>query len=647
MSFGGGFYGEETYGGGITTHVPTFPNVSVEVAFPNDLFDVSKTWTDISDLTEAIKTSIGRRRELERAATGTAELTLGNPAGVFDPVDPGSPYDGELLPRKAVRVIAEWDGVDYPLFSGHIEDWQPDYQEPSTTVPCADWFALLAGEELTQSPYAYEVAADNPKAWWRLGDVEDLASTTVAGDSAATGAFPGVYGGGIQFGQQVAPWDSSPGVTLDGSGRIDMPSAASLTGEFVIEGTFKTTTEGPALGVMTMLSQGESFLYGPGGFYESTRGIQIGVGESGRVFADYGGARLVSDTSYTDGRPHLVTIIWDGALFQLILDGVPQYAILPSNTAPKPIAQISLGAPIDSNPFMTNWVGGLKDWVFYDHALTPARVAERHAAWVGGWRGDTSGQRINRLLDLIGLPTASDRAVQGGNSTLAGTHLGTTALEELHKINDTEDGLLYVAGDGDLTFVERHARLFAPYTESQATFYDDDPSNPVDALMYETVDPARPVDAVRNIVDFVPQGGNKQGERDAASVAKYGPRTYSKQTLHESDNAALDAVNWILLRYADPDARVRSITLTPYGQEARIWPQILGRRIGDRITVVRHLLSGAELSHECHIEGITHDFDADGRWVTTWLLSPADNTTFGVLDDPVLGVLDSTTRLAS
>lgn len=655
MPLGTWAYGTVTYGEGEPGPGPTFPTVSIEIAFPNSPYDSSFTWTDIAEYVESVRCRVGRSRELERYAAGTATVVAETKDGRFDPIDPGSPYDGTLLPRKPIRCVATWNGIDYPLFFQFTEDFDVNYQgTPTVTIPASDWFALLADNDLLD-PYTAIVKAAGPRAWWRLGDEENQQTTTIAGDSSDGGGNDGVYHGSPGFGVDVGPWGEATGVSFDGGEYIDFPPSAAVTDQFLIEGTFATdVTDFAALGAdvdgMYLFSQGTTTLYNLSTYYASTRGIQIALNrDGGTITLRACGTSIESSVgNLNDGDPHLLRATWDGTTLRLMIDGVVvgSTTTIPDPTT-RPAAAVRLGRHSSATNAGYDWVGSLRDWQTSDVPLSAAEFADRYEAWKHGWRGDTSGERIERILDLANVP-ASMRDIDTGNSTLTGARFGTKALEEMQRTAvDTEDGVLVVAPDGKVTFRERHARLFTPYTESQATFYDDDDSNPADALMYENVDPARPLDAIRNHVELTPEGGDKQIDEDDASVDKYGEQPYVKTTLHDSNNAARDALNWILIRYGDPAARFRSITLTPYGQEQGMFPQMLGRQVGDRITVVRHLLSGDTFEQDCHIEGIEHRFDGYGRWETTWQLSPADETTFWILGDATYGVLGSTTRLAA
>ena len=83
---------------------------SVQVAFQNNPFDTSPTWTDITRYVEGFTTSAGRQHELQQVAPSTCNLTLSNQTGIFSPWNTGSPYyysGTGLIPGHPVRVVAQ------------------------------------------------------------------------------------------------------------------------------------------------------------------------------------------------------------------------------------------------------------------------------------------------------------------------------------------------------------------------------------------------------------------------------------------------------------------------------------------------------------------------------------------------------------
>ena len=70
-----------------------------------------------------------------------------------------------------------------------------------------------------------------------------------------------------------------------------------------------------------------------------------------------------------------------------------------------------------------------------------------------------------------------------------------------------------------------------------------------------------------------------------------------------------------------------------------LWPQVLRREFGDRITVIRNPPGGGTITRDCFIRGVSHQGSADD-WRTQWVLQSATRYQFFILDHPSMGVLD-------
>ena len=104
---------------------------------------------------------------------------------------------------------------------------------------------------------------------------------------------------------------------------------------------------------------------------------------------------------------------------------------------------------------------------------------------------------------------------------------------------------------------------------------------------------------------------------------------------------------------AYPTVRVENLTINPLapGWESTLWPQVLGRGIGERITVKRSptstlnpAVTTSTINAQVTIEGISHRWDSE-LWTTVWNTAPAPLTAqeagYFTSDDAVLSVIDS------
>ena len=105
-------------------------------------------WIDITDNVFSVSIGRGKNRELDRYSAGRATVSLNNEDRTFDPLNAASPYAGNIIPRRSIRITTN----GYTQFTGFIEDWNLDYDlsgKSNAVVESSDAFALLAQQALT------------------------------------------------------------------------------------------------------------------------------------------------------------------------------------------------------------------------------------------------------------------------------------------------------------------------------------------------------------------------------------------------------------------------------------------------------------------------------------------------------------------
>lgn len=263
--------------------------------------------------------------------------------------------------------------------------------------------------------------------------------------------------------------------------------------------------------------------------------------------------------------------------------------------------------------------------------------------------GEDTGARINRILNSAGWYTgqgAGSRVVGTGDSTLQSTTYGDYALNLLQLAADSEIGQIYIDGQGAFVFRNRRALLNdARSNTSQATF-GDSPSG-TSELAVATISRMDDDTTIANDVQATRVGGVLQEVQNAASVARYlFPRTYQRSDLIlQDDTTTLEWANWVCYIGATGEDRFDTVAVDPAADTGNLWPQVLGREIGDRVTIRKRpppSLSAA-VTKDCFIAGISHTFDnSTGAWLTTWTMQDASKYgSFLTLDNTPLGELDA------
>lgn len=609
MAYGGG-YGEG-YGG-----PPLI--ITFEVAFDTDPGD-TPVWTDLSDRLIQWNVNRGRQRELDRFSAGRAGITLSNEDRALDPTYTSSPYSPNVVPMRRCRIRAAHDVTTYDVFNGYIDSWDQKYMPPESAmcvVQATDAFKVLANAQLLSSVYAEEIQDAGPIMWWRLGEP----SGSMLATESVTGDYPLQVLGTPTFGAAsllvndpdgsvvVDDEDGLQGVFAEGT----FPLTTAGTIEFMYRSDETITPESPQFGLVVL---GGAF---PGAVSEP-------IGSSVRMtLTNNAGAtfQATAGGSIPDNEPHHVIVTWAaGSPTVIYVDGVDAttatttFTGTMADTTNKWLVVLNR---LDYPPYLAfGYEAAYDEFIVYDRALTPTEAASHYSIIASAWSGDTTGARIGRLLDVMPWP-AADRNIDSGVSVLQEAQLGGSVLAALQKVEETEQGALFIANDGAVRFIGRDQLVSAT---SSGTFGDDGSELEYADLTYVYDD-----QLIFNEVQVTREGGITQVVGDPTSQTRYLRRTkVFDSMLYQTDVEARGLADWWINHYKDPLLRATGMKLEPSaGNEATHFPQVLGRELMDRVTVRRRPQNlGAAIDQEALIEGITHDVTAT-EWVTTWNLSPAE-----------------------
>jgi len=103
---------------------------------------------DVTDKVLSYSINRGKSRQLDRYPAGKAAIVFDNNDRTFDPLYTGSPYYGQIIPRREVRISTD----NIINFAGSIDDWNMDYQPAgisTSSITCSDTLINLANAVLT------------------------------------------------------------------------------------------------------------------------------------------------------------------------------------------------------------------------------------------------------------------------------------------------------------------------------------------------------------------------------------------------------------------------------------------------------------------------------------------------------------------
>lgn len=624
------------------------PTTTVEFGFGSTwkTLDSAITWTDVTAyvlLPERLNSNRGRQNELDDFAAGRCAFTLNNTTRRFDPDYSAGAYYGNLKPGVPVRIRSTANAVTSDVFRGFVHGWPQRYDVSNRmgTVPieASDGFRMLARATLTQSAYSDAVEADSPTGYWRLG--ERVTSTTFTDEIAARTATLSGY---AKAGEQGALFgDSNSGLDLTGyTAFLDVDGSFGVSGgNFTHEGwgTFPNPTAS-LFNVLVIQFDVTGVKRTMIGAYEGS----AGAGTWRAFMYSTPDAAVTSDILYSADYPvdrdfHYIGGAFAGTAWTLVVDG---------HVTTK-TASVTVNQPADGFVRICGttggtrgeglWDGTIDEIAYYPTNLTSTQLIAHYNAGHAPWDGDTSDDRIIRVLDAIAWPSDL-RAISAGDTTLGPVSVdGAKTLSFLKNIELSEQGKLFVNRSGDLTFLNRYWALTDTHgTTSQVTLSDDGADTPYSDLGYDYDD-----EHIVNKATGARQGGSPISCSDQTSIDTYGEMvdTELSSLQLQSDAFVLSALQYRVDRYKDPVKRLPAIRVPLHRLTAAQQSALLGLELGYRVTVQRTPQAvGSQYSADALIEGITHDIaTANGigeHWMT-FQLSPVDTRSYWILGTSQLG----------
>jgi len=241
----------------------------------------------------------------------------------------------------------------------------------------------------------------------------------------------------------------------------------------------------------------------------------------------------------------------------------------------------------------------------------------------GSSAGDTTGDRINQILDTIGFP-GSQRNIDTGDITVQDDPGGVrSVLRALQDVEFTELGAVYMDARGDVVFRERTDAIDT--LAGTPTVFDQSTG-----INYKDLKFAFDDKLVFNVANFQRVGGTMQTVTDQTSIDTYFPHAITQQNLlHETDAATLDLAKAYIASRKTTDIRIDSMTLdltTPNYQTGI--EAALGLDFFSTVEVSNIQPGGSTLTKTLQIFGVNHQITP-----RTW------NTTFTTGDPLITGFI--------
>jgi hypothetical protein len=251
-----------------------------------------------------------------------------------------------------------------------------------------------------------------------------------------------------------------------------------------------------------------------------------------------------------------------------------------------------------------------------------------------------SSERFDDLLDLPEVAYTGTRSIETGVATLGGSAAytvanGTSVAGYANKINEAEQGRIFVNREGTIVFQSRIGQtLGVPVAE----FHDDGTQ-----IGYSAIDISFQADTVINRASIQHAGATSpEVAEDLASQALYLVQTQSiTDSLLHNDAAALTLAEYLIS--PDPEARFNFLGTEFPGTAALDQDTLALLDVGDLINIQKSITTSAgptQFAQDLTIEGLEHRLTLSAGHAVTYFTSPTTIVYELILDDIVYGTLD-------
>lgn len=133
---------------------------------PNVFLGGADVFVDVTEFFDSYSLNRGKSRELEKYQAGQLSVAFRNATRAFDPTFEASPFFGQIVPKRAIRVSTN----DKIQFQGVVDDWNVSYERGGNSLAvaqCFDSISFLAGRSFGDVSFSEESTKE------RIGSVLD------------------------------------------------------------------------------------------------------------------------------------------------------------------------------------------------------------------------------------------------------------------------------------------------------------------------------------------------------------------------------------------------------------------------------------------------------------------------------------------
>lgn len=563
----------------------------------------------------------------------------------------------------------------HTLFRGYTRGWRQQYgltgNDATVPLECFDMLGIVGSMTMPTDFVTEWARTKGVWGYWKLGDAGGIA-VDYSGNANDLiyrdgGRLPSVYGplasglSGLPAGFKQSLTGAAPALAgnmiTNTSGGAVYPTNTTGGSEYTVSFWMRSTTTPGTAGVKVPL-----FWMSDSAYFTAQ-----GVDPLTRQFIEIGYIHSVTNTragvmyaQFTNLATNVSTQLWGttwskpGPVFQYVDNEDPHFFTVVSRRASSTTSNIfiymdgrelmvataarlgnggniSIGGRPDTVTGLTQYAGDIQDVMYFPTvALTAAEIQELYEL-SSGVIPETTGERAERLMDFAGVPEylrAVDPAVYG-DCGLVALEEGKSVLESLHNVEDTEAGIVFADREGRLTL---RGRYFLSMNDlgvtSQADFDDANVG-----IGYQNLEFNLDADQLANDHTVVDDSEQENEAEDELSVAQYGRRSRTVQTLLPSSEDAYQMAIGLTNIYKSPLLRAEPFDITPTGEQ---WLKVMPLDIGVRMSLEATPMGiGDPIQQELALQKISYAIKPKD-WRVQITGSPRPVVSYFVLDKSVL-----------
>lgn len=248
-----------------------------------------------------------------------------------------------------------------------------------------------------------------------------------------------------------------------------------------------------------------------------------------------------------------------------------------------------------------------------------------------------SGARVSAVLDRPEVIYQGPRSIDTGSSTLGAYAVtdGQNVLQYLQTVMASEQGYLFIAGDGTLTFRGRSTAL----NPSATVEFSDDGTG----VRYMQMANSYGDELLYNYIALDSPAGSPVTASNPYSIALYQAQQYSKLDLLNSTTTELqNMADYLLGRYKDPVVRFTGVETQLAALDATDQDACLSVDLTDIASVTKSFGAGApsSVTQTLITSGVSHEI-RPGSHVVRYTFESTDSNAYLTLNHLIFGKLDN------